>query len=217
MTRSTLHLGHRDVDALGVDPGVGQDLIAFLDGGNAPGMGDDLALEDLAGPAESLGVVDVGVGGDDHLAGGQAEIHLPDQFQHVGQLVEESDVDQGEFGTAIDQVDVHTQAPPRLVVHLQDAGKQVTPLDHAEVGSYKMRCPDRYRPAGRYLFYGKIRLRINETGNKTARRWNKTPSYRVQSLRETRIPPGGGRECPAPEPSGDLTARPSRVNFGLLF
>ncbi len=90
ITRSTLQRRHRDVDVLGVDPGVGQDLVPFLDGGDALGVRGHLALEHLAGPREPLGVIDVGVGRDDHLARGEAEIHLADQLEHVGQLVEEA-------------------------------------------------------------------------------------------------------------------------------
>ena len=81
---------HGDVDALGVDPGVGEDLVPFLDGGDALGVGGDLALEDFTGARQPLGVIDVGVGGDDQLARGQAEIHLADQLEDVGQLVEET-------------------------------------------------------------------------------------------------------------------------------
>ena len=46
-----LAAGHRDVDVLGVDPGVGEDLVPLLERRHALGMGGDLALEDLAGPA----------------------------------------------------------------------------------------------------------------------------------------------------------------------
>ena len=135
ITRSTLQRRHRDVDALGVDPGVGEDLVAFLDRRDALGVGGHLALEDLAGPRQPLGVVDVGVGRDDQLAGGEAEIHLADQLEHVGQLVEEPDVDQGEFRAAVDQVDVHPHPALRLVVHLDHAREDVTPLDHSKTSS----------------------------------------------------------------------------------
>ena len=47
------------------------------------------------------------------------------------QLVEEPDVDQGVLGAAVDQVDVHAQPAPRLDVHLDDAGEDVTAFDHA--------------------------------------------------------------------------------------
>ena len=96
-------------------------------------MGGHLALEDLAGPGQALGVVGVGVGRDDHLAGREAEVHLADQLEDVDQLVEEPDVDQGVFGAAVDQVDVHAQPAPGLDVHLDHAGEQVVPLDHREV------------------------------------------------------------------------------------
>ena len=82
------------MDILGVDPRVGKDLVAFFDRRDALGMGGHLALEHVASTGEPLRVIDVGVGRDDQLAGGEAEIHLPDQLEHVGQLVEEADVDQ---------------------------------------------------------------------------------------------------------------------------
>ena len=85
-----LAAGHRDVDVLGVDPGVGHDLVALFERGDALGVGGDLALEDLAGAGQALGVVGVGVGRQDHLAGREAEVHLADQLEHVGQLVEEA-------------------------------------------------------------------------------------------------------------------------------
>ena len=124
--------GHRDVDVLGVDPGVGQDLVALFERGDALGVRGDLALEDLAGPGQALGVVGVGVGGQDHLAGREAEVHLADQLEHVGQLVEEADVDQRVLGAAVDQVDVHPQPAPGLDVHLDHAGENVVTFDHPE-------------------------------------------------------------------------------------
>ena len=138
-----LATGHWDVDALCVDACIGQDLVPFLDGGDALGVGGDLAAEDFAGAGEALGVIDVGVGGDDQLAGRQAEIHLADQLEHVRELIEEADVDRGELGAAVDEVDVHTQSTTGLVVHLQHARKDITPLDHAEFG-LSMRVRDRF-------------------------------------------------------------------------
>ena len=104
-----IHLaaGHRDLDSLGVDPGVGEDLVALLEGLHAPGMSGDRALEDLSGPGQSLGVIHVGVAGEDHLAGREAEAHLPRQLQDVGQLVQEPHVQEGVFLSAVDQVDIH--------------------------------------------------------------------------------------------------------------
>jgi hypothetical protein len=100
-------------------------------------VGDDLAAEDLAGTGETLCMVHVGMGGDDQLARREAEIHLPDQLQHVGEFIQESHVDEGKFGAAVDEVDVHPHPAPRLVVHLQYARKDITPLDHAENGPSK--------------------------------------------------------------------------------
>ena len=97
-------------------------------------MGHDRALEDLAGPGQPLDVVHVGMGGDDQLAGREAEVHLPDQLQDVGQLVEEADVDQGVFRAAVDQVDIDPHPAASLVVHLDHAGEQEMPLNHGCIG-----------------------------------------------------------------------------------
>ena len=53
-----------------------------LRAGRRSGVRGDLALEDLARPRQALGVVGVGVGGQDHLAGREAEVHLADQLEH---------------------------------------------------------------------------------------------------------------------------------------
>ena len=91
--RSILQRGIGNPDPLGIDPGTGENLVTLLEGGDGLGVGCHFGLEDLAGSRQSLGVVDVGVSRDDHLAGGETEIHLANQFQHVRQVVEEPDVD----------------------------------------------------------------------------------------------------------------------------
>ena len=174
---------HGDVDSLGVDPGVGQDLVPFLDRGDALGVRGHLALENLAGTRQPLGVIDVGVRRDDHLAGGQAEIHLPDQLQHVGQLVEEPDVDQGEFRPAINQIDVHAHPALRLVVHFEHAREHVTPLDHSELtplnpdDPWMLReCRVRQRPTTSHLYRDPFYAagdRLNEAGNENCRDWER--------------------------------------------
>ena len=126
-----LAFGHLDRNILGVDPRVSHDLVPLFERDDALGVGVDLALEQVPGPSQTLGVVGVGVGGQDHLAGGQAEIHLPDQFQDVGELVEEADVDQGVFGPAVDQINVNPQAPSGLDIHLDHPRKNVATLNHA--------------------------------------------------------------------------------------
>ena len=133
-----LALRHLDPDVLGVDPGEGQQLVPVAERGDARRVGHDLALQDLARPRQPLGVVDVGVRGEDHLAGREAEVHLADQLEDVGQLVEEADVDQRVFLAAVDQVDVHAEAASRLDVQLDHAGEDVVALDHAGA-----RLPDR--------------------------------------------------------------------------
>src|SRR5262249_1078523 len=92
-------------------------------------------LQHLPGPRQALGVVHVGVRGDDQLARREAEVHLADQLEDLGQLVEEADVDQGVLGPAVDQVDVDPQAPPGLDVHLDDAGEDVAAFDHRRTTS----------------------------------------------------------------------------------
>src|SRR5262249_30713014 len=72
---------------------------------------------------------------DDHLAGRKAEIHLPDQLQYVRKLIEKPDVDESVFRPAVNQVNVDTHPPLRLVVHLDDAREDVTPLDHSKANS----------------------------------------------------------------------------------
>ena len=131
-----IHLaaGHGDLNSLGVDPGVGEDLVALFERLDAAGMSHDRALEDLAGPGQPLGVVDIGMRGHDQLAGRKAEVHLAGQLEHVGQLVQEADVDQGVLGASIDQVDVHPHPAAGLVVHLDHAGEQIIPFDHRDVG-----------------------------------------------------------------------------------
>ncbi len=124
---------HGNLDSLGVDAGVGEDLVTLFQGLDAAGMSGDRAFEDLAGASQSLGVVHVGMSGHDQLAGREAEVHLPDQLEHIGQLVQKADVDQRVLGASVDQVDVDTHPAAGLVVHLDHAGEHVIPFDHREV------------------------------------------------------------------------------------
>ena len=155
-----LAAGHGDADVLGVDPGVGEDFVPLLDGLHALGMRGDLALQHFTGPGEALGVIDVGVRGEDHLAVREVELELADQFEDVDQVVEESHVDQGVLAPAVDQVDVHTHPAAGLIVHLDDAGEQIQPLGHIKNpvsrarsrlarGSYTS-CPDAIRALLKY-------------------------------------------------------------------
>ena len=69
-------------------------LVAALQGGDAERVGRHPGPEQLLGPGDPLDVVGVGVGGDDHLAGGQVEVHLADQVDNLVRGVKKSDVDQ---------------------------------------------------------------------------------------------------------------------------
>ncbi len=91
---------------------------------DAERMGGHLGLEQLAGAGHALDVIGVGVRGDDHLAGGQVEVHLADQLDDLVDGVQVADVDEQELAAAVDEVDVDAQAAAGLVVHLDDAGKR---------------------------------------------------------------------------------------------
>ena len=122
---------HRDLEVLlGLDGGVGHDLVAGLQRLDAERMGGHLGLEQFLGAGEALDVVGVGVRGDDHLAGGQVEIHLPDQLDDLVDRVEVADVDEQELAAAVDEIDVDAQAPAGLVVHLDDVGEEILPRQH---------------------------------------------------------------------------------------
>src|SRR5207249_2328211 len=90
----------------------------------------NLGTQQLTGAGDPLNVVGVGMGGDDHLAGGQVEVHAPDQLDDLLHRIEIADVDQDELAAAVDQVDVHPEAPAGLKVHLDDTGEEVLPLEH---------------------------------------------------------------------------------------
>ena len=89
-------------------------------------MGGHLGLEHFLGAGQSLDMIGVGVRGDDHLAGGQIEIHLPDQFDDFLDRIEIADVDEQELAAAVDEINVDAQAPAGLVVHLDDVGGRDT-------------------------------------------------------------------------------------------
>src|SRR5262249_59416810 len=78
----------------------------------------------------ALNVVGVGVRGDDHLAGGQVEVHGADEVDDLREGVEPADVDEQELGAAVDEIDVDPQAPAGLVVQLDHVRKEVLPLAH---------------------------------------------------------------------------------------
>jgi hypothetical protein len=65
---STRQGGHFQSDSLGLDLGEGQDRVAGLQRWNALRMGGHARLEQRAGAGQTLGVIGVGVAGDDHFA-----------------------------------------------------------------------------------------------------------------------------------------------------
>ncbi len=96
------------------------------------------------------------MGGDDHLAGGQVEVHLADQLDDLPDGILVADVDEQELGAAINEIDVDTQPSAGLVVHLDDVGKQILPRQHGvrpceETGSdqvHHSRQDRRFKEAG---------------------------------------------------------------------
>src|SRR5208282_832796 len=70
-----IHLaaGHGKMNSLGVDPGVGENLVALFESLDTAGMSRDRALEDLAGAGQPLGVVHISMRGHDQLASREAE------------------------------------------------------------------------------------------------------------------------------------------------
>ena len=70
-------------------------------------------------------MIGVGVGRDDHLAAGQVEVHLANQFHNLVNGFHVTDIDQQELAAAVDEVDIDPQPAPRLVVHLDDVGEKV--------------------------------------------------------------------------------------------
>ena len=83
-------------------------------GFDARRVGGHLGLEQLLGLGQPLDVVRVGVGGDEHLALRQIEVHLPDEFDDFGDGVLVADVDQnGQLVAAVDQIDVDAELAAR--------------------------------------------------------------------------------------------------------
>src|SRR5579884_2532307 len=93
-------------------------------------MGSHLGFEDFLSAGEALDVIGVGVRGDNHLAGGQVEIHLANQLDDFVDGIEVADVDEKKLVAAIEKIDVDAQAPAGLVVHLDDSGEEVLPRQH---------------------------------------------------------------------------------------
>src|SRR5205823_4992631 len=89
-----------------------------------------LGLHELASPREALDVVCIGMSGNDHFAGGQVEVHAANQIDDFIHSFQVADVDEEKFAAAVDEVDIHSQAPPGLVVHFDDVRKQVLPRKH---------------------------------------------------------------------------------------
>ena len=72
------------------------------------------------------------MGRQNHLAVGQAEVHLADQLEDFGELVEEADVDQRVLRAAVDEVNIHPKSASGLDIELDDARKDITTFDHTQ-------------------------------------------------------------------------------------
>ena len=85
------------------------------------GVRGGLRLQAGRGPQRKcLNVVGVGVRGEDHLALRQREIHRPDEVDDFVQRLGLTDVEQREFGAAVDEVDVHAEGFPGRDIQLDD-------------------------------------------------------------------------------------------------
>src|SRR5207249_12139716 len=129
-------------------------LVARLQRLDGQRVGAHRRLEQFAGAGQALDVVGVGVRGDDHLAGRQAEVHAADQVDDLVHGVEVADVDEQPFAAAVDEVEVDAQAAAGLVVHLDDAGEQVFASEHG--GTYLRRAPAAPQAASRRRSAGGI-------------------------------------------------------------
>ena len=77
-------------------------------------MRGDFRLHQLLGAGNSLNMIGVSVGGDQHLASGQIEVHLANQIDNLVDGVKIADVDQEKLAAAVDQVDVDPEPPTGL-------------------------------------------------------------------------------------------------------
>ena len=79
---------------------------------------------------EPLDVIDVGVRGDEVFAVSQGEVHLADHVDDFGHGVLVADIDQHPVGFGEHQINAASQAAPRLDVHFDDVGEDLTPGQH---------------------------------------------------------------------------------------
>src|SRR5204863_6552621 len=94
--------GHGQVDILCRDASERYFGVAGLQRCHAGRVGADAGLDEFPGLRQSLDVVRVGVGGNQQLAAGQVEVHLPNQVDDLGHRVLVADIDQEPFPAAVD-------------------------------------------------------------------------------------------------------------------
>ena len=72
--------GHRNMDVLSINPGIGQDFITRFQRRNAFGMRNHLTLEQFTRTCQTLGMIGVGMSGNNHLAGRERKPEPTDQL-----------------------------------------------------------------------------------------------------------------------------------------
>src|SRR5262249_40776600 len=113
---------HGNLDSLRLDRRIGRYLVSAFNRFDALRMRGHLGLEQLLGAGNPLNVVGIRVRGHNHLARGQVEIHAPNQFNDFVHSFKKTDIDQNEFASAVDEIDIDSEPPTGLVIHLDDAG-----------------------------------------------------------------------------------------------
>ena len=140
-----LHRRHFEMDVLRRDLGERLDPIAALEGLDGERVGEDRRFEDRLGLRQPLDVIDVGMRGDEGPAGREGEIELTDHLHDLVDGLGVADVDEHPVAVVINQIDVATDPPARLVVHLDDTGENRAALEHRKSGRAGRCClrPDR--------------------------------------------------------------------------
>jgi hypothetical protein len=123
---------HRYFDILSLDEGISDDLVAGLKRLDSHRVRGDFGSEQFLCSCESLGMVRVGMRRDDHLAGVQRKVHLAHHLDDFWHCFEIADVNEYVFAASVDQIDVASDAPAGLQVHLDDTlvVKDITAFHH---------------------------------------------------------------------------------------
>ena len=139
-----LHRRHLEMDVLRRDLGKRLDPVAALERLDRQGMGDDRSLEERLRLGQPLDVIDVGMRSDQPPAGREGEVELADHLHDLVDGLGVADVDEHPVAVVINEIDVATDPPARLVVHLDDTGENRAALEHRKSG-FAGRClrPDR--------------------------------------------------------------------------